>query len=224
MSPRAPIKVKAVSRIFVSSTELHMDNGTTPTSNPCPPTVSLSVARLFDRGIELGAGEHDGCAEVKPHQQDHHRTQRADGNHLGIPALVTDSRCWGRAYAKRREATRGHRFRRKPERTRLLACGATRSSGIAGACARGQAGAGVQPCPYALARTPGGEPPPVALSHLPHWRLTFARIREGGLDNTKPAQPAQHRGEMGRRRAVQPFEPILIEKRGERRLAERRLP
>ena len=29
---------------------------------------------------------------------------------------------------------------------------------------------------------------------------------------------------MGRRRAIQPFEPVLIEKRGERRLAQFRLP
>src|ERR1700751_1105472 len=44
------------------------------------------------------------------------------------------------------------------------------------------------------------------------------------VEQASIAQGPEHRGEMSGSRAVEPFEPILIEKRGERRLAKRCLP
>src|SRR4029077_8611923 len=93
--PRAPINVKAVSFISVSSAELHAANDTGPASNPCPPRIFLSATRLFDCGIELGAGEHDERAEVEPHQEDHHRGQRAVGLVVGSKALDVERETGG---------------------------------------------------------------------------------------------------------------------------------
>src|SRR6516162_9090731 len=45
-----------------------------------------------------------------------------------------------------------------------------------------------------------------------------------GVEQPSIPQGRQHRGKMRGCRAVEPFEPILIEKRGERRLAEGHLP
>ncbi len=44
------------------------------------------------------------------------------------------------------------------------------------------------------------------------------------LSNSRLPQCFDHCGEMGRSRAVEPFEPILIEERGKRRLPQRRFP
>jgi hypothetical protein len=44
------------------------------------------------------------------------------------------------------------------------------------------------------------------------------------VDHVAAAEPVQYGGEMRRRRPLQTFEPVLIEKRGERRLTERRFP
>src|SRR5690349_17556854 len=45
-----------------------------------------------------------------------------------------------------------------------------------------------------------------------------------GADQPEIPQSTEHAGEMRSRRAIEPFEPILIEKRGEGRLAQLHLP
>ena len=83
-----------------------------------------------------------------------------------------------------------------------------------------------QPRADAVARAARAQSPAFALPHLPHRGLTLpgSSASHGQRDKPERGDLPQHRREMRRRRAVEPFEPVLIEERGQRRLAERRFP
>ena len=86
-----------------------------------------------------------------------------------------------------------------------------------------------QPRVDAVARAARAQSPAFALPHLPHRGLTLPgsaprRLECGQRDQPERGDLPQHRREMRRRRAAEPFEPVLIEERGQRRLAKRRFP